>query len=1243
VISPGTARQGRCVAKLEPLAAIHRIEQFIVNFILERGNCTVMQNSPATNRATLGFLLASLHTGASLVIWPSLLEAAEHHDINLICFPGGRLHAADSFEIQRNAIFDLASNHCLDGLITWSSSLGGILGPTEIKAFHQRYHTLPMVSLAQFMEGMPTVSVDSYLGMRALLAHLIEEHGFRRLAFIRGPEEHYYAQERYRAYLDSLQAFSLPLDPQLVTRPLPWESGVEAIEILLDERGLKPGRDFDAVVAVSDMMALWALKTLQARGFEVPADIAVTGFNNSIEERLATPPLTTVDLPFYEQGSKAMEMLLQQLAGESVPALITLPSKLIVRQSCGCPSAAIAQASFSPSEKAEKGKGEIKLKEVRAGCVSEMEAATALDPRESKEWLGSVFDAFAQETSATLSTNLEKPSHKFLSVLNNVLDQAMRSNHDVVYWQNAISILRRWFLQYVPNSERVKVEALLSQARVVVEEAVQRSHAYSQWQADREAENLRETNRALLTTFDVKQLTNVLVERLPTLGIPSVYLVMYEHPTDAEVPEHARLMLAYSDRMCADIEQGGLRFSTFQVIPQDSLPQGRRYSLVVEPLYFQDKSLGYVVFEIGPRDGNIYELLRNNLSSALQGAMLFQEIQQARLDAEKADRIKTRLLANVSHEMRTPLNIITGYTGDALRIPNKYGDELPASLLNDIHQIQSNAEHQLRVINDLLDLSRAEIDELDLSLELLDPHQLLVDAFHSLADQSTSPNIQWSLNIPERLPQMRADAVRLCQIFLNLLSNAKKYTQNGQITLGAEVAPPQIHFWVSDTGLGIDPEHQERIFEPFVTIADDRRIAGGIGLGLSITRHLVALHGGIMRLDSQPNLGSTFHIYLPLPALSEASPWDNQTKSALPTKKDDLSSVLLLISSHAEPTKEIIEMCQRQKLEIFQLSNREDLEAALSNTNPVALAWDLSNAQPSDWALVRRLRHYPNLSQAPFILYGQLTDEQVGLTGFVIKSSNTKTLLDAITSMSPNQSTGPILIVDDDPQVRESHKALVEDGLPGYLVRLAENGEIALAAMAKEIPSLVLLDLVMPNLSGADVLDQMRADSNLRHVPVIILSNKVLSLEDVKRIESHTRVTLQSKGIWSDAEMNTALNRAIFGTDTLPAQTSGLVKQAIAYLQQNYTHPISRWEIADAVGVSEDYLSRVFNRELNISPWDYLNRFRVLQSKHLLLHTTDAVGVIAHQVGFKDQAYFSRVFHKFTGMSPQGFRDSDTG
>ncbi len=214
------------------------------------------------------------------------------------------------------------------------------------------------------------------------------------------------------------------------------------------------------------------------------------------------------------------------------------------------------------------------------------------------------------------------------------------------------------------RNERAALEALFGQARVVVSEAEQRARSYWQWQAERQAEDLRETNRALLTTFNIHQLGDVLFEHLPGLGIPSAYLVLYETPCGSM--GFSRLMMAYTEQGRAAIDPAGWRFPTRQLIPPEFLPHERRYSLVVEPLYFQEKSLGYAVFEVGPRDGDIYELVRANLSSAIQGALLFDEIQQARLTAEKADRIKTRLLANVSHELRTPLNIILGHTQNLL-------------------------------------------------------------------------------------------------------------------------------------------------------------------------------------------------------------------------------------------------------------------------------------------------------------------------------------------------------------------------------------------------------------------------------------------------------------------------------------------------------------------------------------------------------------------------------------------------
>ncbi len=1185
-----------------------------------------------SKRPTFGFLLASLHTGASRALWPGLIDSAERHDVNLICFPGGRLRAQVAFESQRNVIYDLAGKECLDGLVTWASTLSGVVSSSDINIFHQRYQPLPIVSLAQFMEGMPTISLDSYHGMRVLLEHLVKDHGYQRLAFIRGPEEHVYAQERYRAYLDTLQAYHLPLIPELVTRPLRWESGVEAVKILLDERGLRPGVDFQAVVAVSDLLALWALKTLQNRGFRVPGDVAVTGFNNSIEERLATPPLTTVDLPFYDQGGKSIETLLSRWRGDAVPALITLPSRFVLRQSCGCPSTAVAQAARIPDSSVKRPKQTFdeawaSLQASRADILANMAIAGSIPPEKIPDWIEPVWDAFLTEVK-------QNSSGHFIDTLEDVLDRVMRDSNDVILWHGTISSLRSYIMSNLPLKLHTGIEAIFAQAHIVISEAVQRSHAYSQWQSERQADNLRETTRMLLTTFDIPELTAALEGCLPRLGIPSAYLALYEDAGDSL--EYARLVMAYTDGGKITLEPQGRRFPAIKLIPPDLLPRQRRFSLVVEPLFFQNKALGYVVFEIGPREGDIYEVLRSNLSSALQGASLFREIQQARLTAEKADRIKTRLLANVSHELRTPLNIILGYTQNSLQVSSPDSRELPAPIVTDLQHIQQNAEHLLRVINDLLDLSRAEIGELDLSLELIDPYPLLKDAFHSLADQANSQTVQWKLEIPERLPVIRADAVRLRQVFLNLLSNARKFTEKGCITFGAEVLPPHLHIWISDTGVGIPPEQKERIFEPFVTIESDQHIAGGIGLGLTISRHLIALHQGSLNLESRPGEGSTFHIYLPLPLL-EGDQIDSH-----PSKP-----VILYISSSSEPSPVILEMGRRQNLEVRQFSAGDNLESILTKTQPVALAWDLSLAQVEDWALVRRLRHYPQLTQTPFILYGSKKSEDAdkasevnGLTGFVVKSTNEQSLLSMIDALCPVQASGPILIVDDELQARNSHKAIVEDGLPDCRVRLAENGEAALLAMEEEIPALVLLDMVMPGLSGADVLDRMRADPRLRQVPVVILSNKPLSQEDVKRVEGHARVTFQSKGMLTGNETIATLHRALLGTDSLPPQTSAVVKRAISYLHENYSRSLSRWEIGSAVGVSDDYLSRVFSRELGVTPWDYLNRYRILRAKDLLRKTSENIGNVALQVGFKDQAYFSRVFHKLTGRAPQAFRDS---
>jgi YesN/AraC family two-component response regulator len=192
--------------------------------------------------------------------------------------------------------------------------------------------------------------------------------------------------------------------------------------------------------------------------------------------------------------------------------------------------------------------------------------------------------------------------------------------------------------------------------------------------------------------------------------------------------------------------------------------------------------------------------------------------------------------------------------------------------------------------------------------------------------------------------------------------------------------------------------------------------------------------------------------------------------------------------------------------------------------------------------------------------------------------------------------------------------------------------------VAEEPPSLVILDLFMPEVDGFMVLEQMRAQPQLRRVPVVVITGKVLSFEDIRRLD-YALVTLQSKDILSPDETSASLHRALAGAEALPQQTSVIVKHAIAYLHQNYHRTLSRQELAATIGVSKDYLSHIFQQELGISPWEYLNRYRIKQAKALLLNSNESITNIAAQVGFNDLSYFNRVFLKHVGCSPRAFRE----
>jgi signal transduction histidine kinase/ABC-type sugar transport system substrate-binding protein/AraC-like DNA-binding protein len=623
--------------------------------------------------------------------------------------------------------------------------------------------------------------------------------------------------------------------------------------------------------------------------------------------------------------------------------------------------------------------------------------------------------------------------------------------------------------------------------------------------------------------------------------------------------------------------------------------------------------------------------LADYLGVVFRNADLYTDALNSREAAEKANQLKTRLLASVSHELRTPLNVILGYSQSALSTPNPYHMDLPDDLRQDLQYIFQSGNHLQRIINDLLDLSRAEIGELELVPEVIDTHRFLEDTFNNMASHpASSPGVAWTLALPARLPVIQADPVRLRQIIMNLLNNASKFTDQGEICLGAEVEPPHLHLWVRDTGLGIPFDAQDRIFEPFRTVNQASwRQREGIGLGLNITRQLVLLHGGSMLLESQPGCGSTFHIYFPLPNLAGGL--------SLPVESTG-RRVMAVVSAQENLPKEVLEICRRQRLDVYPISASQNLDELWKSVQPAALAWDLSSASLGDWNLLQSLRNQAQFSRLPVLLFSQEECQlEGGITNILFKPLNSATLGEYLEGILPQDVHGAIWIVDDDPLARQLYQRLVEKAFPGHALRLAEDGAQALALLEQEIPGLVILDLLMPQVDGFQVLARLRCNPATCRVPVVVISGKLLTFEDIQRL-NYMRVTFQTKHILTEEETILALQQSFSGEGSLSQPTSLLVKQSLAYLHQNYPKDLSRRELAQAVGVTENYLSQIFRQELGITPWECLNRLRILRAKEYLMNSEQSITEIACQVGYNDPAYFSRVFKKILGISPQAYR-----
>jgi DNA-binding LacI/PurR family transcriptional regulator/GAF domain-containing protein len=566
------------------------------------------------SRPTIGLLLNSVLDPRDAAVWAGAVEAARAHDVNLVCFPGGN---ADG---PGRMLYDLVGDERMDGLVVHLNT-----HLDEFQDIHQRCGLLPVVNVLRLYEGYPGIVADNYQGMRDVMRHLVEVHGYRRMALVRGAEGDIAANEQVRAYVDAIAEYGLPSDPALlVAGDLDSHSGMaggrNAVRILLDERK----KVVDAIVASDDVTALGVLQELEERGVRVPHDMAVTGFDNIRQSQNTAPPLTTVAQPWRDMGWRAVELVLAQLNGDGVAASTVLPCKLVVRQSCWCWSASVRRAGMHAGS-------HIPRSALESFVLSEMLRVLDSDPSGlAMASLEPLLDAFSAEVAG-------RQPGTFLSALDAVLRQAATPHlgQGITRWQDVLSVIRRAFLPSLEGDavSRSRVEDLVGQARVLVGETAQRVHAQEIAAVIERTDEARQAGQLLVASTELAQLSDVAVQEMPRLGIPGFYVAAYEDP--AAPAEWSRLVVAYDVRGRSDLGREGRRFPSRLLVPTGMLPSDKAYTLLVEPLYIQNDPLGFALFALGPLDGRIYEALREQLSAALQG------IAHARQTSRRAIQLQT--------------------------------------------------------------------------------------------------------------------------------------------------------------------------------------------------------------------------------------------------------------------------------------------------------------------------------------------------------------------------------------------------------------------------------------------------------------------------------------------------------------------------------------------------------------------------------------------------------------------------
>jgi signal transduction histidine kinase/DNA-binding response OmpR family regulator len=511
------------------------------------------------------------------------------------------------------------------------------------------------------------------------------------------------------------------------------------------------------------------------------------------------------------------------------------------------------------------------------------------------------------------------------------------------------------------------------------------------------------------------------------------------------------------------------------------------------------------------------------------------EVTASKERAEYASRAKTEFLANMSHELRTPLNAIIGYSE---LLEEEMLDRGKEEAIPDLKKINAAGQHLLRLINDILDLSKIEAGKTQLFLESFDIRSMVEEVLNTIQPSFTERKNTLSIHCAADLGFMHGDVVKVRQILFNLLSNACKFTKEGNVWLETtrrkSATGDEILFWIRDTGIGMTPDQLSRLFRPFNQAdASTTRRFGGTGLGLAISYRFCRIMGGDITVESKLGEGSAFTLRLPAVAKAQDAEEDQPPTPDFSTQisQANRDKTILVIDDDIIARDLMTRFLTRQGFGVVASGRCREVLSLARQWHPIAITLDVLLGELSGWDILAELKADPELAGIPVIMISIVDDKDrgfaLGANDYLTKPVHPERLAAILERFRGEGAPGTVLIVEDDAPSRQLMCRILNRD--GWETVEAENAREGLEKIALQQPSLILLDLIMPEMNGFEFITRLRMEDRYRSIPIVVLTAMALNEKEKAHLNQHVaKIAYKTTTSWTSlmAELTSIVKKA---------------------------------------------------------------------------------------------------------------------